>query len=141
MAAFNMFNQFVEDLAHGVHDLSSDQLVLAYTANANAPVAADETLSALTQISYTNASSRNVTTSASAQTSGVYKLTCADHTLTASGAVGPFQQVILYNDTPTSPADPLIAWWDYGSELTLSSGEQFTTDFDGTNGVFQLAEA
>ena len=142
MATANMHDQFPEDLAHGVHDLSSDQLVIALTANANAPVAGDSVLADLTEISYTNATSRNVTTSASAQTSGVYKLTCADLVISASGgSVGPFQQAELYNDTPTSPADPLMFWWDNGSEITLGDGEQVTIDFDGTNGVFQLAAA
>jgi hypothetical protein len=56
---------------------------------------------------------------------------------TFSGTV-TFRYVVLYNDTPTSPADPLIAWWDYGSNVTLNSGETFTVAFDATNGIFQL---
>lgn len=36
---------------------------------------------------------------------------------------------VLYNDTPSSPADPLIGYWDYGSSITLQIGETFTTDF------------
>jgi hypothetical protein len=46
---------------------------------------------------------------------------------------------VLYNDTPTSPADPLVGWWDYGSSITLLDTETFTVDFDGTNGVIQAA--
>lgn len=144
MVTFNKFNQFVEDLAKKVHKFdtagnSGDQLVIALCAAANAPVATNTVLANLTQISYTNCSSRNVTTSASAQTSGTYKLTCTDLVLTASGTVGPFRYVVLYNDTPTSPADPLIGWWDYGSDITLANGETFTIDFDNANGVLQLA--
>lgn len=130
MATFNAFDQFVEDLAHGVHDLETDQLVLAFCAAANAPVAGNSVLADLTQISYTNASSRNITTSSSGQTSGTYTLALTDLVLTASGGtVGPFRYVVLYNDTPTSPADPLIGFWDYGSDITLQDTETFTTDF------------
>ena len=96
-------------------------------------------LADLTQISYTNLSSRNVTTSSSAQTSGTYKLVLADLVLTASGAVATFRWVVLYNDTPTSPADPLISYYDYGADVTLANGETFTIDWDGTNGALQIA--
>jgi hypothetical protein len=51
--------------------------------------------------------------------------------------VGPFRYVVIYNDT--AAADELIAFYDYGSEITLASGETFTIDFDGTNGFLQLA--
>ncbi len=139
MAAFNRFNCFTEDLAEKVHNLGSDQLAVALCAAANAPVATNTVLANLTQISYTNLSSRNVTTASSAQSSGVYKLTCNDLVLTASGgSVAAFRYIVLYNDTPTSPADPLIGWYDYGSDLTLASGETLTIDFDGTNGVFTI---
>lgn len=140
MASFNKFQPFVEDLAEKVHNLGSDALALALCAAASAPVNTNRLLGDLTTISYTNLSSRSVTTSSSAQTSGTYKLVCADVTLTASGgAVAAFRYVVLYNDTPTSPADPLVGWWDYGSALTLNDTESLVVDFDGTNGVLQLA--
>lgn len=139
MAVFNKFNQFVEDLAKGVHNLATGTLTVALCATANAPVAANETLSALTQISYTNLSSRVCSTTSCEQTSGTVKLLIADLVLTASGTVAAFQYVVLYNDTPTSPADPLIGWYDYGAAVTLLNGETFTIDFDGTNGVLTIA--
>ena len=52
--------------------------------------------------------------------------------------MGPFRYVVLYNDTPIPPADPLIGWYDYGSDLTLLSGETFTIDFDNVNGALTL---
>lgn len=136
MPAFNKFQAFVEHVAEGTHNLQSNQLVIALTNSA--PLATNSVLADLTQISYTNLSSRDVTTSSSAQSGGVYKLTCADLVLTASGAVGPFRYVVLYNDTPTSPADPLIGWYDYGSSISLANLETFTIDFDQINGVLTI---
>lgn len=138
MAGFNKFSSFVEALAEKVHNLQSDTLTIALTAAANAPVATNTQLSNLTQISYTNCSSRVLTVSSSSQSSGTYKLVIADLVLTASGgSVGPFRYVVIYNDTATN--DELIGWYDYGSDVTLASGETMTLDFDGTNGVLQLA--
>lgn len=137
MATFNKFNSFVEALAEKAHNLGSDQLVVGLTTNANAPSASlDLLLADITEIAYTNLSSRNITTATSAQSSGTYKLVLTDLVLTASGAVATFRWVFIYNDTGTN--DPLICFFDYGSDVTLASGETFTLDFDGTNGLLQL---
>lgn len=138
MATFNKFNSFVEALAEKVHNLGSDTLTIALCASANAPVATNSQLSNLTQITYTNLSSRVLTVSSSAQTSGTYKLVINDLTLTASGgSVAAFRYIVIYNDTATN--DELIGWYDYGSDVTLNSGDTFTIDFDGTNGVLTIA--
>lgn len=134
MATFNKFNSFTEALAEKVHNLGSDTLTVALTNTA--PVATNTQLSNITQISYTNLSSRVLTVSSSTQTSGTYKLVIADLVLTASGTVGPFRYVVIYNDTATN--DELIGWFDYGSALTLANTDTLTLDFDGTNGLIQL---
>jgi hypothetical protein len=138
MATYNKFNQYVEDLAHKVHDMSSDSFVVALTTAANAPVATNTVLANLTEIAYTNLSSRTLAApTTSAQTSGTFTQLWPDLVLTASGAVATFRYVVIYNDTPTSPADPLICWYDYGSDLTLASGETLTIDF--TTSSFTIA--
>lgn len=136
MATFNKFQSFVEALAEKVHNLGSDTLTVFLTTNANAPGATDSQLSDITQISYTNLSSRAITTSSSAQTSGTYKLVLTDLVLTASGAVATFRHVGIYNDTATN--DELVCYFDYGSDVTLATSETFTLDFDGTNGLLQI---
>lgn len=140
MATFNKFNAFVENLAEKVHNLGSDQLKVALTNTAPAAgnsVYADLT-SPLAATNLSGATPFNITTSSSAQTSGTYKLVLTDLVLTASGgSVGPFRYVVIYNDTATN--DPLIGYYDYGSSLTLADGETLTIDFDGTNGLLQLA--
>jgi len=44
----------------------------------------------------------------------------------SGGTIGPFRYAVLYNDTPTSPADPLIAYHDYGTTFTVATGETMT---------------
>jgi len=137
--AFNKFDCFVENLVEKVHNLGADALTIALCAAANAPIASNTVLANLTQISYTNLSARVPTISSSAQSSGLYKLVLADHTLTASGgAVAAFQYIVLYNDTPTSPADPLIGWYDFGSSLTLNDTDSMVLDFDASAGALSL---
>lgn len=143
MATFTKVNDFVEAVAHKLHDLETDQLVVALSNTAPGSETSDPTadgngvLANVTEVSYTNLSSRNITTTSSAQTSGTYKLTLTDLVLTASGAVGPFRYVYIYNDTATN--DELIAVYDYGSEVTLASGDTFTVDFDASNGFLTIA--
>jgi len=134
MASFNKFQQFVEDLAKGVHNFTSDSscsVTVALCAAANAPVATNSILGNLTQISYTNLSSRVVANVTAEHTTGTVTFAADDLVLTASGTVATFRYVVLYNDDPTSPADPLIGWYDYGSDVTLANGETFTIDFTG----------
>lgn len=134
MATYLKFDQFVEDKNHGVHNFATDQLQVLLTNTA--PTDANSVAADLTEIAYTNLSTRDITTSASAQTGGVYKLTLADLTLTASGgSVGPFRYVVIANSTPVGT--PLIARFDYGSEITLAAGESLDVDFDDAQGLFQ----
>lgn len=137
MASYNKFQPWAENVAE-VANCGSDQFVVALCAAANAPVNTNSVLADLTQISYTNLSSRNLTTSSSSQSGGTYSLVFSDLTLSASsGAVAAFQYVVIYDDTPTSPADPLVAWFDYGSALTLADGESLLLDFGAS--IFTIA--
>lgn len=142
MATYTKLNGFVEHMAEKVHNLGSDQLAVALSNTAPGSEGTPPTgstaaciLANVTQITYTNLSSRNITTSSSSQTSGTYTLVLNDLVLTASGAVGPFRYVYIYNDTAAS--DQLIAYYDYGSSISLANGETFTIDFGSQ--LFSLA--
>ncbi len=129
MAVFVRFNIFSEDLSEKVHNLDTDTLRV-YLTNATPNATSHAVKTDIAEIStgngYTGAvDTQNVTS----RTGAVTSITGVDVVITASGAVGPFRYVVLYNDTPTAPADPLIGYWDYGSSLSLASGETFTIDF------------
>ena len=128
MANFNKFNAFVEALAEKKHDLGADTIKVALCNMA--PVATNSVLADLTTVSVANLSPLTPTQTSSSQTGGTYSLVLQDLTMTASGTVGPFRYIVLYNDTATN--DDLICWYDYGSEITLNSGETFTLDFGAT---------
>ena len=136
MATYNKFQCFVEDICEKKHNLGSDTLKVALSNASNAPSAsADVKLADITTITATNLGDVTLTVSSSSQTAGTYKLVVADKTLTASGAVPAFRYVIIYNDTAAN--DELICFFDYGSEVTLASGDTFKLDF-GTE-LFSLA--
>ena len=141
MATYTKFNQFIEDLAHKVHNLGSDTLKVMLTSIA--PVATNSVKLDLTEIAAGNgytAGGTATTISSSAETSGTYKLVITDVTFTASGgSIADFRYIVVYNDTPTSPADPLIAFYDYGATVTVTNGNSFTTDFSAANGLLQLS--
>lgn len=139
MASFVKFNAFVEAIGRKVHNLNADTLKVVLS-NTAPTASTDSQLSNITQISNGNGYTTGGTTAASnaySQTSGTAKLTANDVVFTASGSMGPFRYAILYNDTATN--DELIGYWDYGSSITLASGETFTVDFDPSSGILTLA--
>lgn len=136
MAAFNKFNSFVEALAEGYHNLGSD--VLKVMLSNTLPIATDLDTADIIEISAGNGyATGGLTLSnvSSSQSAGIYKLICADATLSAFGGnIGPFRYAVLYN----SDNDLLIGWADYGSNLTLNDGYSFVLDFNQTNGIINI---
>jgi len=140
VAAYNKFNQFVQDIANKKHDLSADTFKIMLTNVA--PVATNAVFGDLTEITAQNGYSAGGTAStitSSTQTSGTEKWILQNVVFTASGTVGPFRYAALYNSTQTTPNKPLIAWWDYGSAVTLANGDTFTWSPDASNGVLTIA--
>ena len=133
MAVFNKFEQFVVDLAAGVHILTTAGSQLDIILSNTAPTPATDSLKTdITEIAYTNITETvpaDVTNVGSETPGGTWDVAGTDIVLNATGAVATFRYVVLFNDTPTSPLDPLIGWWDYGSGVTLANGESFTIDF------------
>jgi hypothetical protein len=131
MATYTKYNQFVEDLAKGVHNFSTHVFKVALSNSA--PAATHATLSAITELTTANgytAGGATTTISGTTQSGGTLTIVASDPAVwTATGAGIGFRYAALYNDTPTSPADPLVAYWDNGSTITVTAGNTLLVDF------------
>ncbi len=135
---FNTFNDFTEQLAKGVHTFGTDTFK-TFLAN-DLPAATDTIKANITEISagngYTAGGVTHSTVTVS-ETGGTTTVTPDNAVVTATGAIGPFQYAILYNDSATSPADALVGWVDYGSAVTMANGETFTVNY--SSGAFTIS--
>lgn len=137
MAAFTKFEDFVRELCVGGHNLDgTDTIAIYLAATAAAPsVSADAVKADIAEIAvaggylgFNDATCDTLNTGSEA--TGTFTVVGTDRVITATAAgIAAFQYVILGNTTPATPLDPLIGWWDYGSAVTLASGETFTVDF------------
>jgi len=134
MAAFNKFQQFVEDLGHEVHNLATGQDACKVMLTNVAPTATDAVKTDITEIAAGNGYTAGGTAIANTdwqQVTGTASLVGDDVVFTAAGgAIAQFRYAVVYNDT--SASDSLISWWDYGSAVDLATGETFTVDFGAT---------
>jgi len=139
MATYNGFEDFVLQLGQGAHQLqAAGHTVEAYLTN-NAPSASADSIKTdlvgiTEQNGYTESDAGNDYTEAT----GTGTFACTDIVWTASGgSFGALQYAVLFNETQTSPVDPLICWWDYGSSITVNDTETFTLNFGAS--VFTIS--
>ena len=128
MATFHKFEDFVEQVGKGIHDFSS-HTIKVYLSNEQ-PLVTDTIKANIADIDAEHGYSAGGAsiTPVWSETSGTATLSGTDIVWTASGgSFGPFQFAVLYNDSATS--DNLIGWWDYGTAITITDGNTFTTDF------------
>jgi len=140
VASYVKYLNTVEDFLKGVHNFSSNTLKASL--HNTAPVNTNTVFANLTEITAQNgytSGGQALDSVTLSETAGTAKLVVADEVFTATtGGFGPFRYVNIYNDTPTSPADPLICFFDYGSSISLLDTETLTLDADSGNGLFQL---
>lgn len=144
MASYNKFNVFTKDLSDGVHNfITGTSQVFKVLLTNTAPVATNSVYADISAGELTTTGGYTVggatTTMTDSTASGVEKVLASNVTWTGSGGgMGPFRYAVVYNTTPSSPLKPLIAWFDYGSSISLVAGDTFTVGFDGTNGFFTV---
>ena len=138
MAAFNKFNQFVQDLAIGVHNLNTDALKVMFTDVA--PVATNKVKADISEIAVGNGyviGGFQANFVSGGDVAGLYKLILAQVSVTAvGGSIAQFRYVVLYNSRPA--AGPLVGFWDFGAEVNLTNGNTFTVNLDQVNGVLTV---
>jgi len=132
MATYTKFLQFTKGLVDGEHDFDANTFKVLLTLTA--PVNTNSVTSNLTEITAANGYSAGgaATTITTSTSSGTAKITGTDVTFTASGgSINNFRYAVLYNATTLA----LIAFWDYGSTVTITNGNSFTVDFDASAGI------
>lgn len=133
MATYNKFDSWVEHLC-GAADLfgtagTSADTLAAYLSNAAPSASGDLVKADMAEIATGSGYTGPVALANVGTRSGAtLTVTATSFTVTASGSVGPFQYVAIVDDTLAS--DPLVCWFDYGSAVTLSSGETFQVLFN-----------
>lgn len=144
MVAYNKVNQTAADFAHAVHNLSTAAIVRVMLSN-TLPTSSMTTSTDITQISsgngYTGGSlgGSSVALTSSVQAGGIFKLIASALVFTAAGGViGPFRYPVLYNASTAIVTGPLLAWYDYGSSISLNDTETFTITFDASSGILQI---
>ena len=136
MAIYNKFQDFAEQVAKGVHDFATHTYKVALTNTL--PVNTHVSLDTVTNHPAPAAANGytaggTATTITTAEVTGTMTISGTEVVFTAAaGQLGPFRYAILYNDAATSPVDALVAWWDYGSSITLEDTETFTVKFNNT---------
>lgn len=132
MATFNLFDSFVAALAAGTHNFdAAGHVFKAYLSNATPDVSNDTYKADLAGITEQNNYAASDIQNAIAATGGVCSVTATDFTWTATGSVGPFKYLVIYNSTAAN--SELVGWAQYSTaEVTLATGESFTVDFQPT---------
>jgi hypothetical protein len=140
MAAYNKFNDFVDQQLIGTHDWDSNVFKIMLTNSA--PVATNTVKANLTEIAAGNgytAGGTATTITVTETPPGTAVVQGTQVAFTASGgSIAAFQYAVLYNDTAASKN--LVAWWDYGSVVNLNVGDSFTVKFNNatTGTIFTL---
>lgn len=139
-----VYNDFKEQILKGVHNLATGTIKVTlhtgYTPNIDThQVFADVTATQYgTGAGYT-AGGKTLASQTVAQDDANNRAAFdgADVTWTSLGPLSPAtpSHVIVWNDTPTSPADPLIAYWELGT--TATNGGDYTLSWHA-NGLLLL---
>jgi hypothetical protein len=142
MATYNKFQDFTEQLIRGIHDWDNHTFKIALTNTA--PLATQTTWNTTDHPAPSAANGYtaggNTTTISVSESAGTTTVQGTQVVFTATaGGIGAFRYAVLYNDT--SASKNAIAFWDYGTSITLNDTETFTVKFNNTSPgtIFTLA--
>lgn len=124
--ASGVYNQFKAELMNGTYDLPSDTVKVALLDNSHSFNADNDGWSSVSanEVSGTGYTAGGATlgtvtvTADDTDDEGVFD--AADASWSSSSFTA--YHAVIYDDTPTSPADPLVCSIDFGGAETVSSG-------------------
>ena len=143
MATLTLFDEFMRHLGEAKINLSTDSFRAILTNSA--PDKAAHTVKAdITEIaagngySATGVALSGVSWAETGAGLGIWRFLSADISWTASGGpIATHRYLVIYDDTPTSPADPLVGYVDRGSSDVIADGNTRTWDI-GASGLFEV---
>lgn len=129
-SAFTKFDNFAVMRADGDIALTSDVLKV-YLSNTAPNVATMTGKADLAEIATGNGYTGAITpvTSSFVLVAGQVSIAMESFRLTATGTIGPFRYLVLYNSSSVSPANALIGYWDLGS-YTMGNGDAHDFKFN-----------
>lgn len=145
MAIVQVFDRAIGRMMDGTVDLDTNQFY-AYLTNSQPDKFNDNYKSDLPEISPGNGytAGGQLLTSVTWQMlpgspQGIWRFDCANFSWTATGGnIGPFRWVVVYAKGAGSPNDYLICFADYGSSITVTSGNQFIVNTP--SGLFEVRQ-
>lgn len=138
-----VFNSAKEYIADGTIDLDGHAFKIAIFTDAALPAAGDySTYAALAAAKTEVANGNGYTTGGKALTGVTWNRAAGTVTFDAEDAAWPASTftgrwAVIYDDTPTDPADPLLNLIDFGENKSVSANT-FTIEFH-EDGIFTLS--
>lgn len=148
-ASWTFYHEFKRYLADGTIDLDGHTFKVQLHTSTYSPSAANHTVRAdlTNELSTANgytaggATLGTVTWTETGAGTGVWKLDAADTTWTASGGSLVARYAVIYDDTPSSPADPLVAYIlldTAPADVTTTDGNTLQLTWN-SSGLFDLS--
>lgn len=145
-SAWRKYDSFPEWMGDNTIDMDGDTFKMGlYLSTSNA--ATVDTNTVLADLTNEHANANGYTTGGAtigsltwAHSGGTTTLDCADVTWTASGGSIVARFAVIYDDTPTSPADPLVCYSlldTTPADVTVTTGNVLTIQINAS-GIFTV---
>lgn len=135
------YNAWLDNMVESAN-LSSDTFKIGLVTSTYTFSASHSTLSDITnEVSGSGYARQTLGSVSSSQTSGTYTFDFADPVFTASGGSIVARRWFIYDDTPTSPADPLCFAGlinNADADVTVTDGNTLTFNVNAS-GLFTIA--
>ena len=141
--SINVYDKFKRDMANGTIDIDGDTFIMGLSTSTYSPADTHEVLASITNEVSGNGYARQTLASVTwtEPAAGTWMFDCDNPVFTASGGSIVAHYWWIFDDTPTSPADPLFAYGfldDSPADVTTTDGNTLTVTVHA-NGLFRLA--